>query len=148
MNGVSRSSSPAPVAMAARISANSPRETSVVAMSAAMSTPYRYRRATRRPAIRFIARVSATATATGPATEAMSPGSMASPKAKKKIAAKASLRGCTRVRIRGAAGVPATIRPTMNAPMASTTPSTSETPATKIAVPRKVTTSSCCRVRP
>lgn len=86
--------------------------------------------------------VRAAAAATGVATEAMSPGSMASPKAKKKMAAKASRNGCTSSRIRGPEGVPARISPTRKAPMASATPRTSETPAMRTAAPRKLMTSS------
>ncbi len=94
------------------------------------------------PANTFIRTVTATAASTGHSTLGRSPGSMDSPKAKKKIAPNASRRGCTSFRMRGPDVVLPSIRPTMNAPIASATPNHSETPATKTATPRKEMTSS------
>ncbi len=67
---------------------------------------------------------------------------MESPNAKKKIAPNASRSGCTSVRMRSPEPVLPSIRPTMNAPMASATPNHSETPATRTATPRNEMTSS------
>ncbi len=67
---------------------------------------------------------------------------MERPKAKKKIAPKASRSGCTSSMIFLPELVLPSIRPTMNAPIASATPNHSETPATKTAAPRKEMTSS------
>ena len=61
----------------------------------------------------------------------MSPGSIDSPKAKKKMAAKASRSGRTSRSMRLAAAVPASTRPAMKAPIASETPSWAANPATR-----------------
>lgn len=142
MNGDSRSSRPAPAAIVARIRANSPRASSVVEMFAAGPGPNPYTRAAPSPASTFITSVTATAASTGHSTVGRSPGSMERPNAKKKIAPNASRRGCTSLRMRSPEVVEPSMRPTMNAPIASATPNHSETPATNTAAPRKEMTRS------
>ena len=140
-NGESRSSSPADAAMVARIRANSPRASRVVATFATCWRPKPYRRPATSPARTFMTTVSATAASTGQTTLGRSPGSMESPKPKKKIAAKASRSGWTSSLMRSPEAVLPSIRPTMKAPIASATPNSSAIPATRTAAPRKEITS-------
>ena len=85
-------------------------------------------RAAINPAATFNTSESTTATSTGAITSPASLGSIVSPNAKKNTAANASRNGRTSRSIRCATVVSARTRPTMNAPIASETPTFSATP--------------------